>query len=280
MVSVQQDGSDRGLVKLRQCSVISPDLIGDLVRSGQLDVEYENTVFLVISHDCDISQGVDKEPYVECIQGYVRNDKPSHQYGKDSRYLHLSVSVDGKLGFYIELSPVKKICISKKLLYGAVQCMSYEFQPNSCQLLQGWLAARYKRQAFPDSLTPRLAKIQRSIEDLGRKTDNTEGVVAIYLLIEPPEEELVDEEPYEVSFRVVYDPFELNGEFNADRLVEKIKSAVQRSQASGINLDISEDSISKTINSEFTLKDASTWKEWRFEHLSFRGDVVGLTSPI
>ena len=99
------------------------------------------------------------------------------------------------------------------------------------------------------------------------------GVIAIYIQIDPANDELEQEDYYEIFFRVIYDSDSPSGQINADALALKIQSAVEKANQKGANIHAPE--ILAVSDMEFSLKESMSWVQWRFEHLSFRGDQIG-----
>ncbi|MDA8248465.1 MAG: hypothetical protein M0Z28_04745 [Rhodospirillales bacterium] len=164
-----------------------------------------DTVAVVISHDCDIAQSPDVEPDVEIILGRrLPATDGNYEHAKNARRLHLSFSA-GAERLIADLPATGKRLIRKSDLAAFEPLMSIELDRNEHATLQRWLAARYRRSAFPDEfdrrldetgLRDRLGKILKiygtSISavffdvdsglDVARSGQNDIYVVGIYLL--------------------------------------------------------------------------------------------------
>jgi hypothetical protein len=119
----------------------------------------EATASVVISHDCDLAQSAINEPYVEIIVGrFVDNANGNFTHAKNLRKLHLPYK-NGEKQIIVELVAVDKRLILKEgdgALAGHQPEAGLRLAPNEQATLQLWLAARYRRAAFPDEFDRRL----------------------------------------------------------------------------------------------------------------------------
>src|SRR5690348_10102169 len=92
---------------------------GHVLPSGlaeQLDLRHptspSQTAVMVVSHDCDIVQSKDVEPFVEVVVGrFVEDSNGNFTHAKNSRRLHLQLQ-----GAFVELVASDKQLISKDVL--------------------------------------------------------------------------------------------------------------------------------------------------------------------
>ena len=114
---------------------------------------------VVISHDCDITQDPETEPVVEAIVGRIIEKSEGHcTHAKNPRRLHLTCT-GGSRTAIIELSGADKQAIPKTGIAGLCAhnpAPDLIFTTAECNILQRWLAARYRRAAFPDEFDRRL----------------------------------------------------------------------------------------------------------------------------
>ena len=138
----------------RQGHVLTDQTVDALgLRDSQMP---ENTVIAVISHDCDLVSAQDKEPNVEVIIGQrVEKIDGNLAYAKNARALHLEFTVNGN-ACVVELLASKKAAVPKSALAGHVPDGNFHLNPKAKSILQRWLAARYRRSAFPDQFEERL----------------------------------------------------------------------------------------------------------------------------
>jgi hypothetical protein len=138
---------------------------------------------VVISHDCDLAQPSEIEPVVEVIVGRFIDGPPNGNFTqcKNLRRLHLECSA-GTTTCVVELEAVQRRSIPKDTAVAGVAgivehipCTAHSMTGKERNTLQLWLAARYRRAAFPDEFDRRLkhetsiaAKLAKAFKDSGR----------------------------------------------------------------------------------------------------------------
>ena len=129
---------------------------------------------VVISHDCDLAQGPETEPSIEIIVARrVEAANGNFTHAKNSRRLHLECAVDG-VTTYLDIRAQGKAEIKKAALADHAPNASVVEKPEDRSVLQRWLAARYRRAAFPDEFERRLndtgvsKRIAKILEPLGK----------------------------------------------------------------------------------------------------------------
>lgn len=253
----------------RQGSVLSQ---GDFQRVDLTETS-DAGLAIAISHDCDIANdNLSAEPYVEFILGRIREKADGNcTYGKNPRKLHLEYTNAGKPVF-IELIASEKRQVSKDLLESVHPDHTYEIA-GSLQILQSWLAARYRRHALPNSLVERLRPVFIFIEKEGKK--NSSGILSFRLSYDP-QEELSPNEPYELWLSIVYvtdkEEYCSMAEEIAQKLNAKFPDLLNETKDNG-PVDLRQcEAVSET---EFTLRDMRDTVEYHAEHLSYRSDPPG-----
>lgn len=114
-------------------------------------------VVIVATHDCDLAQLPDKEPYVEVIIGrQILKLDGNFTHAKDPRTLHLDF--EGSEPFFAEFVIVEKRSISKNSLAAFKPKKNAKLSRKGVVIFQLWLASRYRRDAFPDEFEKRLKK--------------------------------------------------------------------------------------------------------------------------
>lgn len=266
--------SERVIAKFRQGSIIKVDDLSDEDRAKFADEEY----LFVISHDCDITAEVSKEPFIEVLTLKILDENEqtdsSLTYGRSPRDIDLPVLIKGDRK-YLKLSqPTKaKICKEKNTNIKAdSDCM---LDAKGMMLLRSWLSSRYKRHSFPESLAYRLEKLQKKLEKLGKSKTKAEGIIALFINVDPSEEELGETEPYEIDIVIVYETDIPHASTNANNFKKDITQCLGQMEAGSII-----GTVKTRSDAEFTFKDMRSYVEWRFEHLSFRGDSVGSITPV
>lgn len=265
----------RVIAKFKQGSIVK---VSDLYSDDQSKFDGEEFVF-VISHDCDITAEWEKEPEIEVLKVQILNDgeqNPNLVYGKSPREIDLPVLIDGTQK-YLKLSQLTKTRISKQYNQHVVADGSLVVTHKGIQLLHSWLSSRYKRHSFPESLAERLFKLQSKIENRCKSPSKANGIIALFINVDPSEEELEDKDPYEIDIVILYESETPQADGNAQALKGEIEKCLQQIEVQFPDSIIGDVDIRS--DSEFTFKDMRSYVEWRFEHLSFRGQTVGSTIP-
>lgn len=265
----------RVIANFRQGSLLRVD---DLDQHDRSQFTSEEFVF-VISHDCDITAESSKEPHIEVLSVEILDHGDQNDsliYGKNPREIHLPVKKDQELK-YLKLSQLDKKSINKQCNIDILAIPEITIESKNFQLLQSWLSSRYKRHSFPETLASRLAKLQNKIESRGKNVGRSNGIIALFINVDPWTEELSPEEPYELDIIVLYESEIANAEKNALLLQKDITTFLTQVESQFPNSLIGDVKIRN--DSEFTLKDMRAYVEWRFEHLSFRGETAGTLLP-
>jgi len=173
----------------RQGSLLSLDAIEGLGLNHS--EQGSETVVIVASHDCDISQDATVEPIVEVVIGKVLGADSSsldgnYTHAKNARTLHIPLA--GETTQYLEFVSTNKQSIDKRHLLNYQPdshfCIEREFRIT----FQRWLASRYRRSAFPDEFERRLKKnkLHQKIANAMKKTGD--HIVAIFFDVDEGEE--------------------------------------------------------------------------------------------
>lgn len=222
---------------------------------------------VVISHDCDIACDMDKEPNIEVLLATVVTDE-NHAFlqAKNPRRLHLAFTHQGNK-CALDLLATEKRYIAKASLIGTDPDPDFLLTDDSRQILQRWLAVRYRRHAFPDKLNNRIKHSFGKAEEWLKKKGA--GIIAVYVDYQPRNEELSDNEPYELWVYIVADSFAVDGMEQANALAAKLEEGL--AETKGVDLR----EIEAKSDNEFTLYDSRRTFEFRLEHLSFRSLPFG-----
>lgn len=189
---------------------------------------------------------------------------PAYRLAENPRLLHLEIEVENG-SVTIELRATHKGSISKSALYTLELPQAPPYRA-PLRLLQNWLACRYRRHALPNALNDRLSKAYGKLKDIAKK--KSAGVVATWIRFDP-DKEIGEDEPYEVSFTVVYESENPEGEDHAQAMADRLKSALK--DAEGIDF-VGAVAAADTSFTKFA--ERQMW-EWRLEFISFRGDGDG-----
>lgn len=253
----------------RQGSVLAQK---DFQAAGLTDAP-DADLAIAISHDCDIANdNLDIEPVVEFILARIpkqRNGNFTH--GKNPRTLHLDYT-HGEHLVSLELLASKRLILQKNRLLVVQPDESYKLT-HSPQILQSWLAARYRRHALPNSLVDRLHEVFTYIEKKGK--NNSSGILSFRLSYDP-EDELLPEKPYELWLNVVYitdkDEYRAMSEDFAQSLLKEFPNLLEKTKDCGKVILRRCEAVSEM---EFTFRDMRETVEYHLEHLSYRTEPSG-----
>ncbi len=229
---------------------------------------------IAISHDCDIAnENLDAEPAVEFIFARILEEcDGNYTYGKNPRTLHLDYT-QGEIPIFLKLLAPERFILEKNKLEAVQSDESYRLTPHSRQILQSWLAVRYRRHALPNSLVDRLREVFKYIDRKGK--NNSSGILSFRLSYDP-EDELPPEEAYELWLNVVYiadkDEYRSMSEEIAQSLKKEFPNLLKKTAHCGMVILRKCEAVSEM---EFTLRDMRDTVEYHLEHLSYRTEPSG-----
>lgn len=261
----------------RQGDAVSTSDLRDLIQSADLD---ERRVGIVVSHDCDLAAGEDKEPYIELIPARPIKRLGQDSHAKTARRLHIQYETNaGAICF--ELRAAEKLLITKAKLLALSPASDVQLLPEGRRILQRWLAARYDRAAFPENFESRLRQAskasKKTLVDLIAVAldDAGEHVRALLFDLDNGEEhERIDiTDLYQLGVVVLY--VENSKDDTAFDKAREVAAAIEKilEGVDGIVLSYC-DAMS---DSAMSVQQATQLKEWRLEHLSFRDQPAGPT---
>lgn len=234
----------------------------------------DTALAVAISHDCDIANDdLDMEPVVEFVlANVIEQATGNYKLGKNPRVLHLDVKHEGK-PIFLKLIASRRVTVRKDELAAVQPSRAYAVNSSSIQVLQSWLAARYRRHALPNSLVDRLGTVFDYIEKKGKK--NASGILSFRLSYEP-EDELPPAEPYELWLSIVYIEDQAEYEPMAKQLADNLKKEfphlIEKMRDYGC-VDLRQCKAFSEF--EFSLGDMRKTVEYHLEHLSYRTDPLG-----
>ena len=161
----------------RQGHILKPETVALLIEH---EPGGQKIAAVVASHDCDLSQPADSEPLVEIILGrFIDAPEGNYTNCKNLRLLHIECDTDAGAA-WIELDTRSRKFIHKEALSGAAAA-PFAHEPSHLHrissrarnALQLWLAARYRRAAFPDEFDRRLKDETRLVDPLSKALRDT-----------------------------------------------------------------------------------------------------------
>lgn len=220
---------------------------------------------LVVSHPCDIANDPRIEPTVEVIFGVlIEVSDGNYEHGKNPRTLHLTLKNNGD-NKTIELQACNKIAIHKEVLGKYIPDSSFQLQLSGIKVLQSWLAARYRRHAFPDEFNRRMKSIVDFIVHEGKK--HSKAIMGYWVNYEP-DQELTREQPYELDIFVVYSMDDMDYESTAKEVTKKIKG-----KFNGKDFGIILGKCEAYSETEFTYQDMRMNYEYKMDYISLRDEA-------
>jgi len=274
----------------RQGSILDPDTAARL--QIESSVPLDQAAIVVITHDCDLAQSPKVEPEIEAIVGQFIDGRPDGNYTecKNLRRLHLE-STDGTTTRVIQLDAGERIRLKKEVLDNSAESLAidrpwaaYHLPPRERDILQRWLAARYRRAAFPDEFDRRLKRETSIASKLGKlfKTSGT-FITAVFFDVDCGEEHHRDgaDDPYELRITLV---------FATDKDPAAAVIAAEAAEVAIRQLFLDECSVSRggvvqaqwielvdvEVMSDHTLTYAQSqqYRKWHADHISLRTDPV------
>jgi hypothetical protein len=252
----------------RQGSVVPRDAAISLGILGEAQTGAE--VLLVVSHDCDIAEdNLDLEPTVEGIVGEIVDDAdPNLTYAKSTNTLHLKILLEDH-PCVVQLRAPRKLSISKLSLSSVDPDKKYVLSQKGRQILQSWLADRYRRSAFPDALHKHISTIRKTLHEAGKAAPD--AIVGFYMSFDPEIEITNEDEPYELWIAVVFDHLVPSADEIAEEVALKISRRLEnkfKTAEGWKSIDLR--SCQARSDFEFSLYDAQTMKLYRLEHISLK----------
>ena len=233
---------------------------------------------LVISHDCDVANdNMALEPDVEVVLlAPLSVADRSLTHGKNPRCLHFSVVDDAGGENLFEAKAGSKYRLDKKRLAHHEPYTDYTVDTRTLDLLQRWLACRYKRHALPNSLVARGGRFLQLIQKRVKK--EADSIVGIWVSFDPDGE--VDEEtPYELNVYFVYSVDDPAAHHAAVAVAESVKEGAEQHAGEEGYSAIYLEQCEAVSEQAFTLWDMRHTVELKLEYLSYRGDSPGPMAP-
>jgi hypothetical protein len=234
----------------------------------------------VISHDCDIASAPNQEPNVEVIVGCrIDSSNGNFTHAKNARRLHLDFRQE-EARVAVELLATKKISISKESLFDFQPRDGLSLDQQGHSILQRWLAARYRRAAFPDEFDRRLAdsglkdKLGKILKPLGP------WIPAVFFDIDAGEEikRAGPDDTYVLDVIILHttedDPDKaLTAATQVKQEIEKAFREKLYVEGTGWRHIELRDCLVMS-DEALTYRQSTLLKQWRLEHISLREDPV------
>lgn len=240
---------------------------------------------VIISHDCDLAQPIEKEKFIEIIFAEkIDSYDPQLGYARNPRILHLCYTANDGAPLYLELSHQNKMQIEKQnFLELGNECSSdFNFAEDEKRILKTWLAARYGRPAFPDNFEKSLRKTigKDTVEKRIAKILEPESGNLIGLFFDLGEARCseLENEPYILSILIVYDAEKAGGAARvaAENVAHQIKTLFHTVYGSDDTAtEVALEKCTAIANTLFSLADLSKVDLWRVNYISLKEKPIG-----
>ena len=237
----------------------------------------DSMLVIIASHDCDLAQSPDIEPFFEVIIGhFIDKLDGSCTNTKNPRKLH--ISIETRLGDhkYAEFITTNRKYLPKELLPNIKHDEELHLSTADLGVFRRWLSIRYNRSAFPNQFDSRLKNndIDKKIAKALRK--HGEFITAIFFDVDDGVEvnRVDSNDTYLLDISILY-----STEVDPDAA---IKAAEEAKEA--IIEIFKKKLFNNTTNSwseielrycdvfsdeAFSYRQSVTYKQWRLEHISF-----------
>ena len=269
-------GTPRNITEWRQGHVLADEAVAEfgLVSSGGPN----NTVVVVVSHDCDITADAVREPLVEIVVGRRIDRLGADANAKTTRRLHLPF-LQGDTVVPVEFEITTKAPLKKEAVLATKPRADMSLSAKAREILQRWLAARYYRTAFPEEFETRLKakpgklneKIVKAMDDAG------EHVLAVYFDLDSGEEHdrKGSDDVYKLTITLLYDSEK--DEEAAHAVARKAADAIEKAFegalcSNGKWRDINLLSCDTASDNAMSVAESRMLKQWRLDHMSLKED--------
>ena len=243
--------------------------------------ESADKLAIVISHDCDIVQTPSVEPNVEIVVGRaIETPDGNFTYSKNPRKLHLECTA-GTQRFLVELVATDKMAVPKEGDTGLLKHAPREdvrLSGGELVILQQWLAARYRRSAFPDEFDHRLTATGVRDQLLRILKRHGAHILAIYFDVDDGEDVAHNgpDDPYKLTISLLYSTEATPDE--AEHAAMEVSKSVRSVFKKKCCLDgthwkwIELADCEVLADTAMTVAQAGYLRKWQTDYISFRSE--------
>jgi hypothetical protein len=225
---------------------------------------------MVISHSCDVvNNDLQREPEVEVVAiRVVDRADPNFTYAKNPRVLHL-IGSKAETPIVLEAAANNKARLSKLKLSTFKPDDRFRLEGSQLRVLQDWLAARYKRAAFPDKLAALLSKTEKTLLKVSK--DNPEAILDVFVDYDPEEPSLEKGELYEVTINIVYSPEIANAKTIAETAAARLRERFEgQFNKDGNWVELELRGCLAISEAELTYSEMRRMKRYKLDYISLR----------
>jgi hypothetical protein len=262
----------------RQGSIFDQEMLGAF-RESLPAIYRAADIAIVVSHDCDVAASPSIEPVVEVIPGrLLQEENGSLTHAKDARRLHLTVTESGTgQRHFAEFKATDKFQVPKEQLAGTTPSSNYSLGLKELEILRRWLAARYRRHAFPDAFEKRFDKVEGKFREALKKSSNYLRAIVFDLNEDSVTTSANSDDPYVLGIYLVYTGANAEESLKVAQATKtKIEKAFQHSYMhNGEWTEIELRNCDVISDYALTYAQYLELAEWRSEGLSLRSDPFG-----
>jgi hypothetical protein len=263
----------------RQGSILDQELLGALAQSCSA-ASQKADIAVVVSHDCDIAANPVTEPIIEMISGrFLRAEDGSITNAKNARKLCVTITEYPKgQQHFSELRATQKFQISKEQLADKNPSSRFVLGSRELEILRRWLAARYRRHAFPDAFEKQFDKVEKKFREILRKSSDHLLAILFNMVEESDADSGSADGTYILDIYLIYtsDDNSMESLKTAQATKAKIEEAFQSTyKRSGEWKEIELRSCDVMADNALTYAEYRQLVEWRSEGLSLRSDPFG-----
>lgn len=239
--------------------------------------DVREAVVMVASHDCDLTQAADNEPDVEVMVGQVISAiDGNYSHAKTPRVLH--IQFEG--GLLAEFTATEKHKVPKLALTAFNPDTRHSLSPEAKTVLQRWLAARYRRSAFPDEFENRLVRQSKLAEKIAKAVKpHGNSIVAVFFDVDEGQEivRTSADDTYMLDIYLLFGdlPDYETAEVAANTAKNAIESAFRNKLFDNKTKNwrlIELRYIEVVYEGNLTYKQYRDLKPWRLEHVSLKAE--------
>ncbi|MCL2657287.1 MAG: hypothetical protein FWD62_07640 [Betaproteobacteria bacterium] len=240
--------------------------------------EPNRTIAIVATHDCDLAQPPESEPYVELVVGCLADKNGNYTHAKNARKLHLEFA--GDMAFWAEFEATAKVAIEKTALNSFIPRSDAHLGPENHAIFQMWLASRYRRSAFPDEFENRLTLKEFKLHEKIAKAVKPHGelIAGVFFDVDEGAEITRDgpDDTYTLDITILHfaDPDFDKAEKAATAVASTIEKAFREKLFEPTQKwqHIELRSCEPTSESVLTYQTFKQLKRWRLEHISLAAE--------
>lgn len=234
--------------------------------AGKVELINDPDIILIVaSGSCDIANSSD--PIVEfSIARYIGHLDGNFSYNKNPRRLQCNLESANSFQLHIDLKAFEKIGILKDSIPNGIMPNSeIKFNKNELNFYVDWLAARYKRPAFPTEFDRRIDAAWDKSKRKKAVSKVSEKLIGIYAKVYP-DKEINESENYAVDLlALTVSDLTLVERKAIEILVNQYKAALRDA-----NMDVGIEKIVTEFQvSVGTLKE---YKRFNLDELSYKND--------